>query len=118
MIPIEGVLDKYGVEYNPDKDRNQQVRCVFHDDSHASASVNLGSGVFNCFTCSVAGDAIELLMSQEGIEFREAKRQAEELAESHGAPRRDDQQQAGRRGAMPSRSRPARRNWKSPWSKK
>jgi hypothetical protein len=30
---------------------NQQVQCPFHDDTNASASVNLEKGVLHCFTC-------------------------------------------------------------------
>ena len=115
MIPIEGVLDKFEVDYK-DKDGNQQVLCPFHEDTTASASVNLGEGLFKCFTCGVQGDAIELLRTQEGMEFADAKRVAQELADGVGASvsRRSD-----RGGSYLSRnkgSRPGRRNWKSPWS--
>lgn len=116
-LEIEPVLEKYGVEYRGDRRGNQQVRCPFHDDRRASASVNLDEGVFNCFTCSVGGDAIELLMSQEGLTFGEAKRIAEELAGESGrevsrGSRRDD-------SLLPRRSghRPGRRQWVSPWSR-
>lgn len=114
-VPIEGVLDKYGVEYRGDKDGNQQVRCPFHNDRRASASVNLGEGVFNCFTCHVQGDAIELLMAQEGLEFKDAKRTAEELAQSYGSPERRGSNES--RGTMPRRTRPGRKGWVSPWGR-
>jgi DNA primase len=83
-LAIEAVLDKYGCDYDPGKGGNQQVKCPFHEDTHASASVNLDKGLFNCYGCAVAGDGIELLMDQEGLEFLEAKRLAEELAGQDG----------------------------------
>lgn len=35
--------------------RRGVVRCCFHDDSHASLSVDLESGLFNCFGCGERG---------------------------------------------------------------
>lgn len=118
MIPIEGVLDKYDVEYNPDKDGNQQVLCPFHPDTRASASVNLGEGLFKCFGCEVKGDAITLLMVHDGMEFREAKRVAQELANRSGAEVSRRPNAGG--GFLPrgSRSRQGRRKWVSPWASK
>lgn len=43
------ILDRLGVEYDPDKTRNQKVKCPVHDDEVASASVNLDEGLINCF---------------------------------------------------------------------
>ena len=117
MIPIEGVLDKYEVEFNPDRENNQKVKCPFHEDTHASASVNLGEGVFKCFGCEASGDAIALLMTQEGMEFREAKRVAQELADRAGTSVSRSSDTGG--GFLPRRSghRPGRRSWVSPWGR-
>lgn len=118
MIPIEGVLDFYGVEYDDAKSGNQKVLCPFHDDTVASASVNLDLGLFNCYGCPVAGDAIELLMDQEGLDFLEAKRRAEELAGDADRPlsRRPDPGNT----FLPSKSgaRGNRRGWRSPWGRR
>ena len=116
-VAIEPVLDKYNVEYNPDKMGNQQVRCPFHEDTHASASVNLDKGLFNCYGCSIAGDAIALLMEREGMDYVAAKSEAEAMA---GGTSREVQRDTDTRGnVLPRRSghRPNRRQWKSPWSR-
>lgn len=117
VIPIEGVLDKYGVDYRSDRSGNQSVLCPFHEDSHRSASVNLGEGVFKCFTCPAQGSAVTLLMEQEGMGLSEAIRVAQELADAAGASvsRGSD----GGDSFLPRRkgSRPGRRAWKSPWTR-
>lgn len=118
MIPIEGVLDKYQVEYNPERTGNQKVLCPFHNDTRPSASVNLDEGVFHCFGSQGCpeGDAIELLRKREGLSFREAKRVAEKLA---GETRPTVSRVADRgRTLLPqgSKSRSGSGGWKSPWS--
>lgn len=117
MTPIEGVLDKYGVVYN-DRPGNQKVLCPFHEDHVASASVHLTKGLFCCYACGVAGDAISLLMEQEGLDFVAAKRLAEELAEQSGAAVSRESERGD--SYLPSKqgSRPGRRNWVSPWARK
>lgn len=55
------------------------VKCPFHDDSHASATVHGGKGIFNCFTCGANGDALKLIMDNEGVDFGGAIRFIEEV---------------------------------------
>lgn len=118
MIELGPILDHYDQEFNPDRGGNQQVRCVFHDDRHASASVNLDEGVFNCFTCGIGGDAIELIKIQEGVGFGEAKRLAEELAgkDSSEVPRVSDSGS----GFLPRKQghRQRGKGYVSPWARK
>src|SRR5690606_16681514 len=62
-----------------DIEHNQVVRCFFHGaDRTPSASVRLGEGLFNCFTCGLAGDVYELIMKVEGLNFVEAVAFADE----------------------------------------
>ena len=112
------ILDRLGVEYDPDKAGNQKVNCPAHEDNVASASVNLDEGLLNCFGCDIKGDAITLLMRVEGLEFGEAKRLAQELSREvdrpvRGEPGRGDSYLPRKQG-----SRPGRRAWVSPWSRK
>lgn len=112
-------LDQLGVEYDPDRMTNQKVHCPFHEDSVPSASVNLEEGLFNCFGgCDIRGDLIALIQLKEGCTFGEAKR----LAESISGPAGDEVPRGAYAGGdyLPRRagSRPGRRAWKSPWSRK
>jgi DNA primase len=68
---IIAVLEAYGAQV-----RNSHgwvaIRCPFHGDSNASASVNADFGKFNCHGCDVHGDAWDLIMAHEGCELKEA----------------------------------------------
>jgi DNA primase len=115
---IAPLLDKYEIQYNPERGGNQQVRCAFHEDGTASASVNLDEGLYNCFTCGIGGDAIELIKIVEGASFGDAKRIVEDLA-GENRPAVSRQSDAGG-SFLPRRtsSRPGRRIYKSPWARK
>lgn len=55
------------------------VKCPFHPDRTASASVNLNLGGFRCHACDVKGDALKLIMEQEGISYKDAVTFAKEV---------------------------------------
>src|SRR3989338_7322416 len=44
--------------------------CPFHDYTHPSLSLNLKSGVFNCFACGAKGNAIDLCIKVWGTDFK------------------------------------------------
>lgn len=112
---IAPVLDHYGQEYDAGRSGNQQVRCVFHEERQPSASVNLDAGLFNCFACGIAGDAIELIKIREGVGFREAKRIAESLAGQSGSTVRGEPDTGGSFLPRKQGHRPGRNRWVSPW---
>ena len=43
-------------------DRDVSVRCLFHDDRHASMSVHVDRGVFNCHACHASGGILDFEM--------------------------------------------------------
>lgn len=47
-------------------------RCPFHADSTPSMYVNDENGVFHCFGCEAAGDAIDFVQRYENVDFDEA----------------------------------------------
>jgi DNA primase len=53
------------------------IKCPFHDDSHASASFNTRENIFNCFACGMQGNSLQVISKREGVNLREAKRIAE-----------------------------------------
>lgn len=112
------ILDRLGVEYDPDKTTNQKVKCPVHDDEVASASVNLDEGLINCFGCDLRGDAITLIMETEGLEFVEAKRLVESLAGETSPSVQRGSDTGGSYLPKRSGSRPGRRRWVSPWGRK
>jgi hypothetical protein len=52
----------------------RMARCIFHDDSHASMSVNVDEGLYNCFNpdCDARGDFIDFYRRLRSLTFTEA----------------------------------------------
>lgn len=48
------------------------VRCPFHPDRSASASVSTAVNGFRCHSCDAAGNPVTLVMQQLGLSAREA----------------------------------------------
>lgn len=61
------VFEHYGSHTNPAFIGNQKVKCPVHGDSTPSCSMNAEKGVYNCFACGSAGNAITLIMEKEGL---------------------------------------------------
>jgi hypothetical protein len=52
-----------------------QVRCVFHEDGHASLSIHRERGAFRCFACGArGGDVLAFEMLRSGADFKSAAR--------------------------------------------
>ena len=77
--PIGPVLAHYGADQPEERTGWQKLRCPFHDDSHASATVNTDDNVFVCFACGVKGNTYKIISLQEGVTYREAISKAEEI---------------------------------------
>ena len=76
--------------------RNQiLVNCPFHDDKHASLSINLDKGIYYCHTCNEKGNFVnwadkqkidlKQLASQYGIESEEKTISKDDVDEAHEA---------------------------------
>ena len=80
---IVSVLKHYGADITR-TGRQVNVKCPFHNDSHASASFNTKDNIFNCFACGMQGNSIQIIAKQERCDIREAKSIAERITgESH-----------------------------------
>ena len=73
---IVEVLKYYGANINRTSGQ-VNVKCPFHNDSHASASFNTRQNIFNCFACGMQGNSIQIIARKEGCDIREAKSIAE-----------------------------------------
>jgi hypothetical protein len=52
-----------------------QVRCVFHEEGHASLSIHRERGAFRCFACGArGGDVLAFEMLRSGADFKSAAR--------------------------------------------
>ncbi|EMR00941.1 DNA primase [Cesiribacter andamanensis] len=63
------------------KGRNLWACCPFHDEKSPSFSVAPDKGIYKCFGCGKAGDAINFVMEVESLSFMDAVKQ---LAQKYG----------------------------------
>jgi DNA primase len=56
------------------KGQNYWACCPFHDEKTPSFSVNPVKGIYKCFGCGKAGDAIRFVMDVEGVSYVESLR--------------------------------------------
>lgn len=73
---LERWLDNKDVRFSHARHGWQKVSCYgvghYHGDRNPSASINLSTGYYKCFGCGLEGDAVDLLMQEEGLDFKEA----------------------------------------------
>ena len=100
-IPIGPIVSYYGGEVK--QGRGTSVRCVMHDDSHKSASINTYDNLYFCFTCGRGGSAVDVVMIKENLEFKDGLRRAIEIAQAGGGEIRTGSHRRG--------SARARRTW-------
>lgn len=86
MSAIEAVLIHYGANKVPSGRGWRKMNCPFHGDKRASSAVNHELNAFNCFACETVGNLYNVIMIQEGVEFREAKSRAEEIVGASNIP--------------------------------
>ncbi len=67
------IFHKYIPDLKPNLSQ-QNVLCIFHEDTEASLSVNLEKGLYKCFGCNESGDIYSLVMKKDHLTFVEAKR--------------------------------------------
>lgn len=72
-VPIDMLLEHYGLWDIQYRDGWQQVLCPFHPDTNPSAQVNLLQDRFTCFACGVHGDILDIVQEVERMDVREAK---------------------------------------------
>lgn len=74
-IPIDRVLAQFGGEPwggNGTWDRWVPVRCPFHYDRRASASIHKGRGLFRCHGCDAGGDIFDIVQQELHTDFNGA----------------------------------------------
>ena len=63
--------------------------CPFHDDRHPSFDVNLTKKLWYCRVCGIGGDAANLVMKVNKVDFPTAVRFLADLAGMIASPRRE-----------------------------
>jgi DNA primase len=65
------VLDHYGAIV-PTRSGYISIRCVLHNDTQASATVNIDKQRYHCFVCQFDGDVYDVVANKEGLGFKDA----------------------------------------------
>jgi DNA primase len=73
-VDIVPVLIYYGADarHIPTRVGWRGMKCPFHEDSHASARVNIELGAFRCLACGMSGDGLKLIRRKEGMKYAES----------------------------------------------
>jgi DNA primase len=74
-LPITKVLAHYGIEIN----KNNHIKCPFHQDDKPSCKIYLDTNTYNCFGCGATGDVIQFIQDKENCSKHEALNKATEL---------------------------------------
>jgi len=96
-IPIAPIIRYFGGEVREGKDAS--VRCLMHNDSRRSASMNTYDNLYFCFTCGKGGNAANIVCILENLEFNDGLKRAVEIATGSGAEIRSTNKSRGNRGA-------------------
>lgn len=97
---ISVILEYYGARVHTRRGWFS-MKCPFHDDSHASASVSLDENAFACFACQMKGDGYGIIMKKEGVQFNEAVNIAKRIFDQSGKAL---PQRSSRGGGLPRRT--------------
>jgi len=66
---------EYFPDLNPNGRENVNLLCPFHEDHEPSFSLNVKTGLWNCFGCGEKGDVFDFVAKREGLDgFSEALR--------------------------------------------
>jgi DNA primase len=94
-IPIAPIIRYFGGEVREGKDAS--VRCLMHNDSRRSASINTYDNLYFCFTCGKGGNAANIVCIIENLEFNDGLKRAVEIATGSGAEIRSGNNTRGNR---------------------
>jgi putative DNA primase/helicase len=71
-LDFENFYQKYVPGFNTNGKKQVKVNCVFHEDTTPSLSINLETGLWNCFGCDKHGNAIQFVQKLFDLNFPEA----------------------------------------------
>jgi len=88
-ISIKDIVNNYGGEVREGKAAS--VKCLMHSDSRRSAVMNTYDNLYFCHTCGKGGNAVNVVMVMENLEFKDALKRALEITTGSGqSVRRQD----------------------------
>lgn len=97
-IPIDAIVAFFGGEVRAGHGE-VRVKCLMHNDSHRSASMNVDTNLYYCQTCGKGGNAVNIVCIMENLEFIDGIKRATEIASGSGAAIRTGNKSRGARRA-------------------
>lgn len=85
QVDLPALMRSRGVELVT-RGATWQGRCPFHEDSTTSLAVTPAKGLWQCFGCGAAGDAIRFVELRDGCNFVEAVKALQAFAGESPAP--------------------------------
>ena len=67
-IDLIDLISSYGIQVQGNGG-GAKCKCPFHNEKTPSFSIDANKGLYYCFGCGEAGDAIKFVMKQEGVDF-------------------------------------------------
>jgi DNA primase catalytic core len=74
-LPLANVLQHYNLK----QDKNNMLRCPFHDDSTASLQVSFSQNKYKCHACDKKGDVIQFVQDYEKLTKHEALKKCTQM---------------------------------------
>ncbi|MHB8156192.1 MAG: DNA primase family protein [Desulfocucumaceae bacterium] len=71
-LPLEAFYRQELRELKPSSGDNVSALCPFHKDTDPSLSIDLKTGLFNCFGCGASGDTFTFYQKKHNCDFKEA----------------------------------------------
>ena len=74
-LSLQSVLTSYHLK----ADKNNMLRCPFHEDSTASLQINLTQNRYKCHACDKKGDVIQFVQDYEKLTKHEALKKCTQM---------------------------------------
>lgn len=77
-LSLESILQHYNLK----QDKNNMLRCPFHEDSTASLQVSFSQNKYKCHACDKKGDVIQFVQDYEKLTKHEALKKCTQMIET------------------------------------
>lgn len=77
-LPLSNVLQHYNLK----EDKNNMLRCPFHEDNTASLQVSFSQNKYKCHACDKKGDVIQFVQDYEKLTKHEALKKCTTMIET------------------------------------
>lgn len=81
-LPLANVLQHYNLK----QDKNNMLRCPFHEDNTASLQVSFSQNRYKCHACDKKGDVIQFVQDYEKLTKHEALKKCTSLIANYKLP--------------------------------